>query len=112
MGDRFPFAHFAEEFDLHYKAAFDGCSTAVETNPTRLAELITTIQNNRLPAVFHIEMSNKKIAAIIAESCNVPLLELHSMQNVTREEFENGETYLSLMKKNASNLEKGLPYDK
>ncbi|MBE6350289.1 MAG: zinc ABC transporter substrate-binding protein [Spirochaetaceae bacterium] len=110
MGDRFPFTHFAKEFGLEYQAAFEGCSSAVETTPARIATLITTVKENKLPSVFHIEMSNKKIASIIAESCNVPILELHSLQNVTKAEFDNGETYISLMKKNATNLKKGLRY--
>jgi len=33
---------------------------------------------------------------------------LHSIQNVSLAEFEAGETYVSIMRKNADALEKGL----
>lgn len=108
MGDRFPLRYFAEELHLQYESAFSGCSTAVEASPSAITRLISTVKKQNLPAVFSIEMSNRKIANAIAEAAGVPVLELHSCHNVSRTDFENGETYISLMQRNADALKKGL----
>ena len=52
------------------------------------------------------ELSNRKIAETIAQALNVPVLELHSTSNLTQEDFDNGETYISLMERNLKVLEK------
>lgn len=108
MADRFPFVYFADFYGINYIAAFSGCSTAVEASTSTIAKLINTIEEKRTPGVFHIELSNHKIADTIAESCGVKSLELHSVQNLSKTDFENGETWVSLMKRNAQNLKLGL----
>lgn len=108
MGDRFPLAYFAHYYALEYDAAFDGCSTAVEASTATLARLIEEVRNDRLPAVFYIELSTHKIADTIAEAAGVKTLQLNSIQNVPLKEFEAGETWVSLMKKNAQVLKEGL----
>lgn len=108
MGDRFPLAYFAHYYGLEYDAAFDGCSTAVEASTATLARLIDEVRKDRLPAVFYIELSTHKIADTIAEAAGVKTLQLNSVQNVPLKEFEAGETWVSLMKKNAAVLKEGL----
>jgi zinc transport system substrate-binding protein len=66
------------------------------------------VEEKNLPAVFYIELSNHKIADTVAEAANVDGLELHSVQNISKEDFDNGETWVSLMKRNALALEKGM----
>ena len=49
-----------------------------------------------------------KVARVLAEETGaVPLL-LHSCHNLSRDELEAGETYLTLMEQNAQNLKEGL----
>ncbi len=108
MADRFPFAYFASCYNLNYMAAFAGCSTAVEASSATIASLIETVKQKQLPAVFYIELTNHKIADIVAESAGVPAYMLYSLQNISKDDFEAGENYVSLMKKNAETLKKGL----
>ena len=108
MADRFPFAYFAEYYGLDYDAAFHGCSTAVEASAATISRLVDAVNDRKLPAVFYIELGNHKIADVIAEACGVEAILLQSIQNVTKDDFENNETWVSLMKKNAFALERGL----
>ncbi len=108
MADRFPLQYFAKYYGIEYLAAFSGCSSAVEASTQTIVTLINTVKEKDLPAVFYIELSNHKIADTVAESANVDGLELHSVQNISKEDFDNGETWVSLMKKNALTLEKGM----
>lgn len=108
MADRFPFLYFANFYKIEYIAAFSGCSSAVEASTATISTLIDTIKQKKVPAVFYIELGNHKLADTISESCGVKSLLLQSCQNVSKSDFENGETWVSLMKKNALNLKEGL----
>ena len=104
FGDRFPFKYFSSEYGLDCYAAFPGCSTQTEPSAAKMAELIDKARNEHVPAVFYIEMSNMRVADTLAESTGARKLLLHSCHNLSRDELERGEDYISLMKKNLENL--------
>ncbi len=108
MGDKFPLRYFADEYGLHYRAAFSGCSTDTEPSARTIAGLIETVRSEDLPAVYYLELSSRRVAEIIGEETGARPLLFHSCHNVTRREFENGITYLELMEQNAENLREGL----
>lgn len=108
MADRFPFAYFADYYNLGYSAAFSGCSTAVETSFATIESLVKTVKEKELSSVFYIELGNHKIADILAEETGTKAYCLESVQNVTKDDFINGETWVSLMSRNAETLKKGL----
>lgn len=108
MADRFPLRYFADYYGLSFDAAFSGCSTAVEASTATISRLIDTVRTKKLPAVFYIELGNHKIADSIAETCAVSAIELQSCQNITKKDFDDGETWVSLMERNALALKRGL----
>ena len=108
MGDRFPLQYFAKYYGIEYLAAFSGCSTAVEASTQTISKLINTVKEKSLPAVFYIELSNHKIADTVAEATKVATYQLNSVQNISKADFDNGETWVSLMEKNALALDKGM----
>ena len=107
VADRFPLVYFAQYFGIEYKAAFSGCSSAIETSTATISDLIETVKNKNLKAVYYMELGNHKIADTVAESSGVEGLLLQSVQNVTKDDFENGETWISLMERNKKALEQG-----
>lgn len=109
FGDRFPFRYFADEFGLSYYAAFPGCSGETDASANTIAKLVTRIKDNNLPAVFYVELGNHTMADSIAAQTGTKSLMLHSCHNVSREDFDNGVTYIQLMKNNAETLKEGLP---
>lgn len=108
FADRFPFLYLAHDYDLAYDAAFNSCTTETEPSAQKMVELIEEIVTEKIPVVYTIEMSNGKIAKTIAEETGVEILSLHSIQTVTQQEFDRGETYVTLMRKNLDALRKGL----
>lgn len=104
FGDRFPFRYFADEYGLTYYAAFPGCSAETEPSAATLAFLVEKINQEKIPVVFHIEMSNEEIAKTISGETGAEVLQMHSCHNVSKDELESGATYLSLMEKNVDNL--------
>jgi zinc transport system substrate-binding protein len=108
FGDRFPFRYLADAYGLTYFAAFPGCSTETEASAATVAFLIDKVRAEKIPVVFHIELSNEKIADAIAEEAGVKKLLLHACHNITKADFDGGATYLSLMERNVENLGEAL----
>ena len=100
FGDRFPLLYFAEEYGLDYRAAFPGCASNTEPSAATVAELIETVKSENIPIVFKIELSNGQVADSIAEASGARVETFYTCHTVSRDDFENGETYLSLMEKN------------
>nr|WP_252198414.1 metal ABC transporter substrate-binding protein [Clostridium sp. MCC353] len=108
VGDKFPFRYLAEEYKMDYRAAFSGCSTDTEPSAKTIAYLIDKVREEQIPVVYYLELSSHRVSEIIGEETGaVPLL-LHSCHNVTRKEFDDGITYIDLMRQNVINLRKGL----
>jgi zinc transport system substrate-binding protein len=108
FGDRFPFRYFADAYGLSYFAAFPGCSTETEASAATIAFLIDKVRQEKIPVVFHIELSNEKIADTICEETGAKKGLLHAAHNVSRQEFEGGATYLGVMTKNIGVLKEAL----
>ena len=108
FADRFPFLYFVREYGLDYVAAFPSCTADTEPTPQTILALIQAVAEKQLPAVYTIEMSTQAVARTVAEETGAMILTLHSLQTVTQDEFDAGETYVSLMQKNVEALQEGL----
>lgn len=110
VGDRFPFLYFAREYGLDYYAAFPGCSEESEVSAATVADLVNKVKTENIPVVFQIEMSNGRVADSICAETGAEKLVLHSCNNISKDDYERGETYLSIMQKNVSALKVALGY--
>jgi zinc transport system substrate-binding protein len=108
FGDRFPFRYFADAYGLEYFAAFPGCSTETECSVATLAFLIDKIKAEKIPVVFHIELSNEKMADTIAGETGARKLLLHACHNIAKRDFDSGVTFLELQKANVPGLREAL----
>ena len=107
FGDRFPFFYFCRAYGFSYLAAFAGCSTETEPSAATMIALIERAKAEKTP-VYYLENGSGLVADAIAEAAGVPARRLDSCQSITREDMENGETYLSLMWRNYDTIRKGL----
>ena len=108
FGDRFPLRYFVDEYNLKYYAAFPGCSGQTEASAKTISYLVDKVKKDKIPFIFHIELSNGKIAETIAKETNTKVLEFHSLHNISQEDFDAGLTYIDLMNKNIENLKEAL----
>lgn len=108
FGDRFPFRYFTEEYGLDYYAAFPGCAGDTEPSAATMVFLIRKTQEEQVPAVLKMELSNDDIANAIAEATGTEVRVFYSCHNLSADDFENGETYLSMMQKNVETLKEVL----
>ena len=108
FADRFPFLYFIRAYGLDYIAAFPSCTADTEPTPQTLMTLIQKVTTDHIPAVYAIELSTQAVARTVAEETGAEILTLHSMQTVTQEEFDAGESYVSLMARNLEAVKRGL----
>ena len=108
FADRFPFLYFCEEYDLHYRAAFHGCSGDTEPSLATLKYLFDKVNDEHIPVVYTIDLSSQKVAEAVSECTGARIERLWSMQTVSRTDFDAGETYLTLKQRNYEALKGGL----
>ena len=108
MADRFPLRYFVDAYGFDYIAAFPGCSEQTEASVKTISTLIDKVKQSKTNVIFHIELSNQKIANTVQEATGAEILEFHSMHNISKDDFESGKTYLDIMRQNYQNLNKAL----
>lgn len=108
VGDRFPFRYLAEEYGLTYYAAFPGCAGESEASAATIAFLTDKVKTDEIPVVFHIELSNENVCNSICEATGAKSELLNAVHNVTKDDFENGTTYLDMMERNVEVLREAL----
>ena len=115
FGDKMPMQYFLDEFNLNVSAAFSTCSTETEPSASTIAYLINKVKEENIPVVLYIELNTGKVASTIADEVNklsgedkVSIMQIQTLHNVTKEDFENGETYVTLMERNLEVLKKAL----
>ena len=81
-----------------------------ETEPSAatIAFLTDKVREDGVPVVFHLELSNGRVADAIAEAAGAETAMIHSCHTLTAEEAEREETYVSLMRQNLAALERAL----
>ncbi|MDL2217155.1 metal ABC transporter substrate-binding protein [Christensenellaceae bacterium OttesenSCG-928-M15] len=104
FGDRFPLRYFEEEYGFDCHSAFPGCSVDAEPSAATVALLSRMVKEEEIPVVFYLEMSNEKMADTLIEGTTAKKRLFHSCHNVTKDEFESGASYLSLMQQNANHV--------
>lgn len=108
FADRFPFLYLTHEYGFDVQAAFSGCSAEAELSLATVKGLIDAVTEKSVPVIFRIEFSSGGAAESIAKKTGAKLLRLHSCHNVSKKDFENGVTYLDLMRQNVENLREAL----
>ena len=108
FGDKMPMQYFLNEFNLDASAAFNGCSTEAEPSAKTVAYLINKVKEEKIPVVLYIELSTGKTANAIANETGAKALQIQTLHNISKDDFNNGETYVSLMKRNIDVLKQAL----
>ena len=103
-GGRFAMQYLTNEYGINYiSAPFEA-----EPSAALVAQMIKEMKEQQIPAIYYEELVDPKISQMISEETGAQMLLLHSCHNVSKEEFNQGVTYLSLMKQNVENLRVGL----
>lgn len=108
FGGSFAFAYFFDEYDLAHRSVFSGCASHTEASPAAMLSLVNAVRETGAVAVLYDSPSEEKTAAAIAAETGTGVLRLHAIHNITRDEYDAGEDYLSLMAQNIEVLKEVL----
>ncbi len=108
FGDRFPLRYFVDEYGLSYYAAFPGCSSETEASAKTISFLVNKVKEDKIPVIFHIELSSSKIADAISKETGAKVLEFNAAHNISQKDFDAGVTYTDIMKNNIKVLKEAL----
>lgn len=108
FGDRMPMQYFINYYGLKVSAAFSGCSTDTEPSASTIAYLEKLVKENNIPVVLYIELNNGRVAKTIADETNSKAMQIQTIHNVSLEDYNNGETWVSLMNRNIEVLNEAL----
>ena len=106
FGDKMPMQYFINYYNLKVSAAFSGCSTETEPSASTIAYLTKKVKEEKIPVILYIELSNGKVAKTIAEEVggDCKAMQIQTLHNVSLDDFNNGETWVSLMERNINVL--------
>lgn len=106
-GGHYAFGYLASRYGLTYVAA-QGFTPDSEPSPRQLVALARQVRELSLQYVFYEELVEPRVAETLSRETGAGLLLLHGGHNVSREDFERGITFLSVMEQNLANLKQGL----
>jgi zinc transport system substrate-binding protein len=66
--------------------------------------LIDEIKEHKISLVFYLQFSSRKVADNICKETGAEAYSIHTCHNVTKEEFDKGESYVSLMRVNYEHI--------
>ncbi len=111
VADRFPFRYLTSEYNIKYYAAFVGCSADTNASFETITFLSKKLDELKLKNVIVVDGSTQDVAETVIESSvdkNQSIMVLDSIQGVSMERINVGETYLSIMESNYTVLEQVL----
>ena len=108
FADKMPMQYFIDYYNLKVSAAFDGCSTEVDPSAKTIAYLQNKVKEEKIPVILYIELNPGTVAKTIADETGAEAMQIQTLHNVSLDDFNNGETWVSLMTRNIDVLKKAL----
>lgn len=108
FADKMPMQYFIDYYNLEVSAAFDGCSTETEPSAQTIAYLQNKVKEEKIPVVLYIELNPGRVAKTIADETGAKAMQIQTLHNVSLDDFNKEETWVSLMTRNIDVLKKAL----
>jgi zinc transport system substrate-binding protein len=108
FADRFPFLYLAKDYGINYYSAFHGCSTEVNASFDTIRFLVQKVNDLNLAVILTLENTQcGAIAQTVKDNSNAKnqrILTMNSLQSVTKQNMQDGLSYLSVMEANLETL--------
>ena len=110
FADKMPMQYFINYYGLEVTAAFNGCSIETEPSAKTIAYLINKAKEENIPVILYIELNTgdyaENVARYVGNGCKA--MQIQTLHNVSLNDFNSGETWISLMTRNIDVLEEAL----
>jgi len=101
------FAYLSKRYNLKYIAAYN-VSADAEPSPQKMIDLIEQVKRQGVTYIYYESMLNPRMAEMIARETGAGLLKLNNGHDVSKADIKSGESFISLMETNLTNLKKGM----
>jgi zinc transport system substrate-binding protein len=101
------FAYLAHGYDLQQISAY-GVSPDSEPTPQKIKQIVDLTKAQGIGYIYFEELVNPKMAETIAAEAGVKTLVLNPGDNLLKDQFVRGMTFITLMEDNLANLKVGL----
>lgn len=106
-GGHYAFGYLANRYNLTYRSVV-GFVPEGEPSAKDLVALVQFVKEKKLKYIFAEELESQKISETLAAETGTKILMLNPGHNLSKDDFNKGENFLSIMEKNLVNLKIGL----
>lgn len=101
------FTYLAKQYGFDV-VSIAGLSPEEEPSAGRLAEITKIAKQKQIKAIFFETLANPKLSQALASEIGAQTLVFNPLEGLTAEEQAEGESYLTIMRSNLTNLKKGM----
>jgi len=106
-GGHYAFGYLSSRYGFYYESA-SAVNADAEPTPAKLIGLVRQVKAMDLKYVFSEELLSPRVSEMIAKEAGVSVLMLHGAHNISREDFNQGVKFITLMRKNLETLRTGM----
>ena len=106
-GGHSAYAYIARRYNLTYIAAY-GVSPDSDPTPSRIKAITDVTKEHGIKYVLMEELVSPRLAKAISEESEAEVLVFNPAHNLKKEQFDRGETFISIMDNNLLNLKTAL----
>lgn len=97
------FGYFTRDYKLT-QVPIENINSSSEPDLGRIAEIVDIAKKDNINTVFYEYNESKKLSENIAKEINGSVKEIYTIENITKEQIENNDDYITLMEKNLNNI--------
>ena len=105
---RFAYGYLISRYGLTYETVYQSCSAESEPSIYDMTRVIDYINEHQVHTIFYEELSSGRVAQTISQDTGASMKVLSTAHNVSKEDFDNGITFLDIMQRNYDVLEEAL----
>jgi zinc transport system substrate-binding protein len=104
---QYDFGYLVHRYGLQLLAA-QGTLPAAEPSDDELINFMQSIKNTNPAVIFYEQLSSPRVMQTLRRATTARLLPLDSAHTVTTEQLDDGLSFLTIMRRNLTNLQSGL----
>ena len=107
FGGHYTFGYMAKRYSLEYVSA-QGFSPDAEPTAKDIIAMVQKVKDEKIRFIFYEELTSPKIAQTLANETDTKLLLLNGAHNISKTDFDDNVSFISIMEDNLKNLQIGL----
>lgn len=106
FGGEFAYSYFCQRYGLGVVSCYTACGEHADPSISRIKEVVEFINQNQIQNIYYEELSEGQVSQMISEETNVTPKVFNTLHNVSQEEIDRHENYISIMKENLNKIVK------